>query len=66
MNDDDPYIIRLLPDGKLIPQPRLDTLGTDDMWSVEDIDRFGVPFSLSLTEADLDDPMIPHAAQTSG
>ena len=54
------------PDGKLIPQPRLDTLGTDDMWSVEDIDRFGVPFSLSLTEADLDDPMIPHAAQTSG
>jgi|GEM_PF-790639 len=53
----------LRPDGKLIGQPRLDTLGTDDMWTIDDIDGFGIPFSMLLTEGDLEDPMIPHAAQ---
>ena len=53
----------LRPDGKLIGQPRLDTLGTDDMWTIDDIDSFGIPFSMLLTEEDLKDPMIPHAAQ---
>ena len=53
------------PDGKLIGQPRLDTLGTDDMWTIDDIDAFQIPFSMSLTEAELDDPLIPHAAQST-
>jgi hypothetical protein len=51
------------PDGRLIGQPRLDTLGTDGMWTIDDIDSFGIPFSMLLTEQDLKDPLIPHAAQ---
>jgi methane monooxygenase component A alpha chain/propane monooxygenase large subunit len=36
----------LRPDGRLLGQPRLDTLDTDQMWTIDDIDNFGLTFDL--------------------
>lgn len=40
----DQQLIR--PDGTLLGQPRLDTLGTDQMWTIDDIDALGHTFDM--------------------